>query len=67
MVACGVVVLATKLLERLTSSLGNKKGGEAAQKHEKGVNLQDMVHPWGRIVSGGAPGPERGDGALADD
>lgn len=67
MLARGVVILATELLQRLASSLGNQEGGQAAQKHEQRVNLQHMVHPGSRIVRGGAVGPERGDGALADD
>lgn len=67
MVVSSVVVLATELLERLAGGLGDEDGGEAAEQHEQGVNLQHVVHPWGGVVLGGAAGAEGGDGALADD
>lgn len=63
----GVVVLAAELLEGLAGCLGDQERGEAAEKHEEGVDLEDVVQPGGGIVLGGATGTEGGDGTLADD
>ena len=59
--------LASKLLESLALGLGDQKSGEAAQKHEEGVDLHDVVEP-GRLVRGcGAAGAEGTDEDLGDD
>lgn len=63
----GVVVLTAELFKSLAGSLGDEPGGEAAEKHEEGVNLENVVHPGSRVVLGGALGAEGSNGTLADD
>lgn len=63
----GVVILAAQLLKGLASRLGDEEGGEATEKHEEGVDLEDMVHPGSLVVSSGTASAQDGDGALADD
>lgn len=63
----GIVILATKLLKSLAGSLGDQESGEAAEKHEEGVDLEDMVHPRSLVRVGGTVGAEDGDGTLTND
>lgn len=66
-VRVGIVILATELLKSLAGSLGNQESGEAAEKHEEGIDLEDVIHPGSLILVGGTVGAEDGDGALTDD
>jgi uncharacterized membrane protein YgcG len=59
--------LAGKLLESLTLGLRNEEGGEAAQKHEQGVDLHNVVEPRALVRRCGATGTERADEDLGDD
>jgi hypothetical protein len=59
--------LAGKLLESLALSLGNEERSEAAQQHEQGVDLHDVVEPRALVRSSGATGAERADKDLGDD
>jgi hypothetical protein len=59
--------LAGKLLESLALGLGDEEGGEAAQQHEEGVYLHDVVEPRALVRGGGATCAERADEDLGDD
>jgi hypothetical protein len=59
--------LAGKLLESLALCLRDEEGGEAAQQHEEGVNLHDVVEPRALVRSGSATGAEGTDEDLGDD
>jgi hypothetical protein len=59
--------LAGKLLESLALGLGDEEGGEAAQQHEEGVYLHDMVEPRALVRGGGTTRTERADEDLGDD
>ena len=59
--------LAGKLLESLALGLGDQKSGEAAQKHEEGVDLHDVVEPGRLVGRSGAAGAEGTDEDLGDD
>lgn len=58
---------AGKLLESLALGLGDQKSGEAAQKHEEGVDLHDVVEPGRLVGRSGAAGAEGTDEDLGDD
>ncbi|KAI6758858.1 hypothetical protein HG530_011098 [Fusarium avenaceum] len=45
----GKVILTRELFKSLTSSLGDEESGENSEKHEEGVDLQNVVHPGGFI------------------
>lgn len=66
-VRVGIVILATKLLKSLAGSLRDQESGEAAEKHEEGVDLEDVIHPGSLVLVGGTVGAEDRDGTLADD
>ena len=59
--------LAGKLLESFALGLGDQKSGEAAQKHEEGVDLHDVVEPGRLVGRSGAAGAEGTDEDLGDD
>lgn len=61
------LVFAGELFEGLALGLGDEEGGEAAEQHEQGVDLENVVHPRVGVLLGGAVGSEDGDGTLADD
>ena len=68
----GVVVrrardLARQFFQRLALRLGDEEGGEAADQHEEGEDLHDVVEPWGFIARDTAAGSERAEDALRDD
>lgn len=62
-----IVILTTELLEGLAGSLGNEQSSEATDEHEKSIDLENVVHPGCRILSGSTMRTESGDGTLADD
>jgi hypothetical protein len=59
--------LAGKLLKSLALCLRDEEGGEAAQQHEKGVDLHDVVEPRALVRGSGATSAERADEDLGDD
>ncbi|KAI6755845.1 hypothetical protein HG531_004951 [Fusarium graminearum] len=63
----GVVIFTRKLLKSLASSLGNQQSSEDTKKHEKSVNLKNVVHPRCLVLICGSVGSEDGNGTLADD
>lgn len=63
----GVIILAAEFLKCLASSLGNEEGSKATEKHEKSIDLKNVVHPGSLIVLGSTTGTKDGDGALAND
>src|SRR5690348_16578115 len=62
-----IVILTGELFKGLASSLGNEPGGEAAEKHEEGIDLKDVVHPGSRDLGGCTLGTEGSNSTLADD
>lgn len=68
MVGNGVVILTAELFKSLAGGFGDKVCGEAAEQHEEGIDLKDVVHPRSRVGLGGAAaGAQGSDGTLADD
>jgi hypothetical protein len=59
--------LASELLESLALCLRDKQSSEAAQQHEEGVDLHDVVEPGAFIGRGGAAGAKGADEDLGDD
>jgi hypothetical protein len=62
-----ILILARQFLESLSLGLLDEQGAEATEKHEQGVDLEDVVQPGARVLLRGAVVAEGGDGALADD
>lgn len=63
--SCSVVVLASEFLEGLPLGLWNEQSREASEKHEQGVNFEDVVEPWAGVTGGSTTGPERSNSTLA--
>lgn len=55
-----------ELLEGLALGLGDEEGGEAAEQHEEGEDLEDVVEPWRGVGLGHTTSSERGNGSLGD-
>jgi hypothetical protein len=60
----GVVILAAELLKSLASSLWNEEGSKTADKHEKSIDLKNMVHPGSLIILSSTVGTKGRDGSL---
>ena len=59
--------LARQFLERLTLRLRNQQCGKDTTQHEEGIDLHDVVEPWGSVRCGCTADAERADDDLGDD